>query len=334
MEINASVYANYDLYALSRGTEQIVFGEREADHRTRSVVLLERALSLVDVPSKGTMLDFGCGRGATLRAFSSLCPDWMLVGFEQNERFRDRVLSIPGVVGHLSGEPDRIPGFFDFISMVHVLEHLPDPRGVLQRLHTLLNPGGHLLIQVPNILENPFDLVVVDHYSHFSPRVLSDLANAIGFEVMCLATDWIQKEVTLLLRSGGSLLSESKKKTAGSRDAEGLPQLGCWLDKVIDTAAFCASGHELGIFGTAIAGTWLGSILDERVTFFVDEDSQRVGRHHLAKPVIHPSRLSTQQRVFLAFPYPMALRIYRRVSAAFPAKFYLPPEPKKCETRV
>jgi SAM-dependent methyltransferase len=40
---------------------------------------------------------------------------------------------------------------FDWIILLDVLEHLPNPRQYLQSLRSLLNPGGSILISVPNV---------------------------------------------------------------------------------------------------------------------------------------------------------------------------------------
>ena len=40
---------------------------------------------------------------------------------------------------------------YDLILLLDVLEHLVDPVGTLKRLSTLLKPGGHVIVSVPNI---------------------------------------------------------------------------------------------------------------------------------------------------------------------------------------
>ena len=40
---------------------------------------------------------------------------------------------------------------FDLVCLRHVLEHLPDCRLAMQKLRELLKPGGHILIEIPNV---------------------------------------------------------------------------------------------------------------------------------------------------------------------------------------
>jgi hypothetical protein len=84
---------------------------------------------------------------------------------------------------------------------------------------------------------------------------------------------------------------------------------------------------RFGVFGTATAGTWLGSAVGNRLAFFVDEDERRVGKEHLGHPIVHPRQLARGDTVFLAFPHEIAKRLRDRLSAGSPATFLIPPPP-------
>jgi SAM-dependent methyltransferase len=44
----------------------------------------------------------------------------------------------------------RLAGRYDVVSLYHCLEHVPDPRAELRAARTLLAPGGHLVVEVPD----------------------------------------------------------------------------------------------------------------------------------------------------------------------------------------
>jgi 2-polyprenyl-3-methyl-5-hydroxy-6-metoxy-1,4-benzoquinol methylase len=48
-------------------------------------------------------------------------------------------------------DPAELPGSYDLILFADTLEHLPDPPAVLRRLRERLNPGGTLLVSLPNV---------------------------------------------------------------------------------------------------------------------------------------------------------------------------------------
>jgi SAM-dependent methyltransferase len=57
--------------------------------------------------------------------------------------------------GFLPDLADELAGQYDAVSMFHCLEHTTDPQAQLAAVHTVLRPGGHLIIEVPNP-ESPF----------------------------------------------------------------------------------------------------------------------------------------------------------------------------------
>jgi len=320
-----AAYAHYDLYHLSDGGEQFLFDACQEPPRSRSARILDRLQQLIDLHPSGQMLDVGCGNGAMLQAFGTRFPQWTLYGYEQNSRNRTRVLGLPGVVGFYEDGLDAIDRTFDLITLIHVLEHVRRPEHMLKQLHGLLAPQGVLLIQVPNAIENPFDMIIVDHYSHFSANVLSRFVTKLGYEVLCCTTDWVDKEITLVLRPGQRAQPEFDARPLALELVKRYQQNAEWLRRVARDAGQHAAHSHFGVFGTAIAGTWLGAVLGDSVRFFVDEDSRRVGKRHLGKPIRHPGELTPTDSVFLAFPYPIAERVYNRLSGVSRAEYLLPP---------
>jgi SAM-dependent methyltransferase len=99
------------------------------------------------------VLDLGCGRGGVVELFwrdvklaAGLDPD------------------VPSLAEHrapgmpvLRGVGERLPfagGSFDLVVSLWVLEHLKDPRTVLDEVRRVLRPGGHFVFLTPN-LRNP-----------------------------------------------------------------------------------------------------------------------------------------------------------------------------------
>ncbi len=87
---------------------------------------------------------------------------------------------------------------FDCVSFLDVLEHLPDPALALRKARACLNPGGYLLLSVPNIghwsivrdlLEGQFDyqpagILCVTHLRFFTCSSLRTLIEDTGFRIM------------------------------------------------------------------------------------------------------------------------------------------------------
>jgi len=87
---------------------------------------------------------------------------------------------------------------FDLVTMSHVLEHLHDPRGVLEDVHRWLRPGGRVRIWLPNFGSAErrvfgrlwWLLDVPRHLTHFTPETLGRMLERTGFEVEREVPQW------------------------------------------------------------------------------------------------------------------------------------------------
>jgi 2-polyprenyl-3-methyl-5-hydroxy-6-metoxy-1,4-benzoquinol methylase len=134
------------------------------------------------------LLDLGCGNGEFLSRARS--AGWEVVGVDFDEEAvgvaKGRGLDVRlGGVEVLDPKVER----FHVITMSHVIEHVHDPRGVIEACHALLRPGGLLWMETPNIasighetyrsswrgLEAPRHLVIFNH------RALRQTLSNAGF---------------------------------------------------------------------------------------------------------------------------------------------------------
>lgn len=99
----------------------------------------------------GCILDIGCATGNFLAGMRT--RGWETWGVEPNHfaagYARDQ-LQLDVREGTL--EQATFPsGFFDVVTMWHVLEHVHDPRATLDEVSRILKPGGWLVITVPHL---------------------------------------------------------------------------------------------------------------------------------------------------------------------------------------
>lgn len=162
----------------------------------------------------GKLLDVGCGGGVFLERMRDF--GWNVCGLELAEDIARRVEQRTGITIHVGTLPhtDLAPQSFDAVTMWHVLEHVPDPRGLLKCAAELLRPNGLLVIEVPNIESGTFEqfgnnwygLELPRHFQHFSPKSLAGTLPAGAFrnvEVQQIgARSWIKRSVERALASG------------------------------------------------------------------------------------------------------------------------------------
>lgn len=166
--------------------------ERDRDYWDATWSMRRKMMEKALPPSRRRLLDVGCSGGFLLASFEQ--HGWHGVGIEPSPRaaewaarkyglevFRGELLDYPRA-GSASG-----PAAFDAIHSAQVLEHVLDPEACVERIASLLAPGGIAYIEVPNDfnvlqeaarerLDKPAWWVAPDHHlNYFDDQSLSAL---------------------------------------------------------------------------------------------------------------------------------------------------------------
>jgi len=96
----------------------------------------------------GRILDLGCGGGGNCADFRRLYPRAELFGVDIFGRG-------PAGIDYRQVDLDRgeLPfddGFFDIVTMTHVIEHLNYPCRISKAIHRVLRPSGGFYVETPN----------------------------------------------------------------------------------------------------------------------------------------------------------------------------------------
>lgn len=98
------------------------------------------------------VLDIGCSAGEKLSILSNALGVEP-VGVEPNETAAQSARDAYGIEVHNTTFPHAAiePGSVDFVYINHVIEHVPDPVGLLDAIHTVLKPGGYVIGETESI---------------------------------------------------------------------------------------------------------------------------------------------------------------------------------------
>ncbi|MDO6471628.1 bifunctional 2-polyprenyl-6-hydroxyphenol methylase/3-demethylubiquinol 3-O-methyltransferase UbiG [Maribacter sp. 1_MG-2023] len=123
-------------------------GLLEKIYQTVKKYTLNKKVKLINeyTTEEKKLLDIGCGTGEFL--ISAKNKNWETIGVELNDSARkkalDKKLEIYKSLDDLNNQK------FDVITLWHVLEHLPDLDNQINKIASLLNKNGTLIIAVPN----------------------------------------------------------------------------------------------------------------------------------------------------------------------------------------
>lgn len=281
---------------------------------TRTKCLATRLFEAVQLVSGASVLDVGTGQGTFLAALNSARPDLALHGNDLAKTHQARIQGISGVQEFHSGDVFTLDGKFDLVSMLHVIEHIAEPVEFLMRLRSKISNEGHLLLVVPDTAANPFDLLVLDHCTHFTRDALANIVKVAGYEIVSDPDEWVPRELAILARPIRDASETQREALAPACDALDLTEHFAYLMRVLADAQAAAEDGQIGIFGASLAGAWLTACLGDKVSFFVDESPARIGNKFLNRDIIAPIDVPSKSTVFIALPPVTAQAVATRLS--------------------
>ena len=309
------IYSQYEAYYQAKGAEQQVF-DQDGVANNRSYKILKNIKHLL--PSKGSLLDFGCGNGNLLRSAGKLLTNWNFSGFELDKRTKEEVLSIENCT-HFYTDLRDVDNKFDVISLIHVLEHIDSPQNLLNNLSNCLKDSGLLLIQVPDFQENPFDLLIADHCTHFSFSTMKNLLNSCGLNISYISGNCISKEITVL--AGKGKVAEGPVQNENAKFAKAVN----WLKQLNPSIQSLAEKTDFYIFGSSIAAVAAWQLASDKIKGFIDEDTSRQGNQLFDLPIVSPEQLTKNDIVFCPLAPCISQIIFKKYQSKEPIFITLSP---------
>ena len=151
--------------------------------RAREVLITRTIRRIVPATGWQRILDVGCGDGLFLPQLSQFAETVEGLEVEESLVSRDSMRRYTIHVGELD-ERFRPSAPYDLISMMDVLEHIPDSRTALDSCREMLTPNGVLLLTVPALqcLWTSHD-DVNQHQLRYTLGGLRSLVEEAGFAV-------------------------------------------------------------------------------------------------------------------------------------------------------
>jgi len=185
-------------------------------------IALEEELKPIRSFLNGLVLNAGCGD----RDITALLTSWHASSVDNCDiqssisgAFLCDLTSIP--------KPD---GSYDSILCNAVLEHVPDPQGVMVEFHRLLRTNGYLVISVPFL--QPFHPTPLD-FRRYTRSGLEQLAERTGFRVQHI---W---SVHSLAQTIGWIVWAHLEERQSR-----LGKLLCWLPIYLSSRLFQRAPHD------------------------------------------------------------------------------------------
>ena len=153
-------------------------------------------LKLVDIHDGWTMLDIGCGGGATLQRLLKRSKNAKVYGIDISDESVAKAKKVNAKVLDkrvfvTQGSAEKLPyedGKFDLVTAVETVYFWPNLPGCLQEVRRVLKPGGKFVVMVEVVDGDSMWTNVVEGMTAYSPADLEKLLDEAGFtqtEIHC-----------------------------------------------------------------------------------------------------------------------------------------------------
>ncbi len=146
-------------------------------------------LSLVEIHDGWTMLDIGCGGGATLKRLLKRSKGAQVYGIDISEESVAKARKVNASVLDrqvfvTQGSAEKLPyedNKFDLVTAVETVYFWPDLPNCLKEVRRVVKPGGRFAIMVEVLENDSLWTDVVDGMTAYSPEQLKEMLEGAGF---------------------------------------------------------------------------------------------------------------------------------------------------------
>lgn len=227
-----------------------------------------RACAALLGPDRRRLIDIGCGPGFFLG--TARAEGWEVTGFEpaRQAAAHARALGATVIEDFLIAESAARAAPADVVHLHNVLEHVPDPAGLLGLCRDLLTPGGLICVIVPNDYNGfqealrraegfaPWWLAPPHHVNYFDFDSLARLLARTGFVVIERGTSF---PMELFLLMGENYVADAALGRACHRRRKrfdlGLERAGTGMrERFYQALAAAGLGREAMLIARRDAG--------------------------------------------------------------------------------
>lgn len=254
------------------------------------------------------ILDYGSSNGAMLMPFIGLNKKLYATDLKCN--LSSKILKNKNFIRFINLKNfQKSRKKYDVITMIHVLEHLRQPKEVLSNIRRKLNKNGIIFVQIPNFLLNPFDLSVYDHTIHFDKNTLIRLAMESNLEIIKIDEEFMNGEFSIILRKSYKNKNIKKNNESISKKIDYFNSFGEKIKKINKI-------KNLSLLGSSISSLFIKENFKGEIKNFYDEDLSKIGKYFEGKRIKKLAK-QNKENLFLPFYDKKLLQITKRLNKSY-----------------
>lgn len=272
-------------------------------------------------PSEGGLVvDIGCNDGYLLRGYVG--QGYRVLGIDpaSNVTAQAESVGVPTLTAYFSEivaqQVVREHGTADLIHANNVLAHVPDVLNFLRGCRTLLSKNGHLIIEVPYVVDLVtkclFDTIYHEHVYYFSATSLCRLLDTVGLHVLHVERHAFHGgSLRMVVSRSPALARPSIARLLAEEEEQGVCDISYYRNFADDVHRFLtsiaaeleglvASGSRIAGFGAPAKATVMMSAVALPLSYICDSTPFKQGKMLPGTriPIVEPERLATDPTDF------------------------------------
>lgn len=293
-EIDASAYydKDYNILINSEEEDQLYKILDNGEKIFRTEHQLNLLISKLNINEKSKILDFGCAKSSTMKALSKkIAIKPYLFDISENYKkywnftLKENCATYKTPINWLKK--------FSIITSFFSLEHIKNPLDAIKNINSLLeDEHGKFFFIVPNTLNNIADIVVNEHFNHFT---------AASIKYMLENNNFIVEEIDTISYDGAFVVIAKKgnvafKKEHNEKLIRDIEDLGKYWQNIANKINFIESNikeEQFAIYGSGFYGSFIFSQLKntDNLNCFIDANPFRCKYKLFKKNIIPPNKL-------------------------------------------
>jgi len=194
------------------------------------------------VREKENVVDIGCDTGLLLKIYEK-SHFKSILGIEPSQKSYRTAMRRFSSQGHVNvinsfyEDKHCRPSSVDMISLIHVLDHVLNPRQLLDRVRSHLKEKGVIVAVVHDVSSllsrltgEGFPPIVLQHAQFFSKKSLKQLLETMGFKVAVLHTVWNKYPLTHYMKNAPFISEKIKDTIVSAMNKVKLGSIGLKLN--------------------------------------------------------------------------------------------------------
>jgi SAM-dependent methyltransferase len=297
--INTEKYYDREYFLYTEDEENdILYAVKDGEKIFRQQHQLNVLLEKINFNKPLRILDYGCAKGTVMKRLRQVYPQTQVYLFDVSQMYIPLWNKFLSEAYYATYQPKpEWSDYFDVVTSFFAFEHITDPKQEFLNVRKLLKDEGIFYCIVPNVHENPCDLIVADHLHHYSSASIKYLLAKTGFRLIEIdTTSHFAAYIIIAQKANKDRLDcninqdEVKQANISARNTASY-----WteLQNKIESYERQTEGRATAIYGAGVYGNFIASVLKNKsnLACFIDQNPIIQGKYIQEKQVLSPEQL-------------------------------------------